>query len=145
MSRGAPAIPAAVAAAFDRFSPPVRRRLLELRRMIFKTAAALDGVSPLTETLKWGEPAYLTEQSKSGSTIRLGAVKSSDTTCAIPFNCNTTLVESFRSQFSDVLAFDKNRAVLVDLTGPLPEGPLSSCVAAALTYHRRQRGRRSEV
>jgi len=136
-----PSIPAPVAAIFDRHPRPVRTRLLQLRRLIFTTAAANDEVGPLTETLKWGEPAYLTEATRSGSTIRLGALKSSDTTCAIFFNCNTTLVKSFRSRFSDVLGFDKNRAVLVDLAGPLPEQPLSMCLAEALTYHRRKRSR----
>jgi hypothetical protein len=133
-----PRMPAPVAAAFDRYERPARTRLLALRRLIFRTAAKLDGVGPLTETLKWGQPSYLTEHSKSGSTIRLGTLGSNDTSCAVFFNCNTTLVESFRTQFADVLAFEKNRAVLVDPNGPLPEAELATCLAAALTYHRRR-------
>ena len=46
-------------------------RLMTLRALIFDVAAKTDGVGALDETLKWGEPAYLT-RSKSGSTIRLG-------------------------------------------------------------------------
>ena len=53
----APAPPPFVAAAVDAFPAAVRRRLLQVRRLIFETSAALDGVGPLTETLKWGEPA----------------------------------------------------------------------------------------
>lgn len=77
--RGAPEIPeipADVAVAFAAFPDPVRVQLLEVRRLIFATAAETSGVGPLTETLKWGEPAYLTEATVSGSTIRLGPLKS---------------------------------------------------------------------
>jgi hypothetical protein len=61
-----------VAAAFSIFPAGVRARLLEVRELIFETAADIKGVGPLTETLKWGEPAYLTQATGSGSTIRLG-------------------------------------------------------------------------
>ncbi len=63
-------MPAGVAAAFSVFPDRVRARLLEVRDLIFETAASAGGVGPLTETLKWGEPAYLTEATGSGSTIR---------------------------------------------------------------------------
>ena len=64
-------MPADVAAAFSGFPASVRARLLEVRDLIFETAVAIEGVGPLTETLKWGEPAYLTLATGSGSTIRL--------------------------------------------------------------------------
>jgi len=64
-----------VAAAFDGFPTPVRRRLLEVRSLIFATAARSNEVGPLTETLKWGEPAYLTEATEIGSNpARMGQV-----------------------------------------------------------------------
>src|SRR5580698_3557772 len=99
-----------VAAAFDAFPPTERERLLAVRALILETAAATPGIGPLTETLKWGEPAYLTEASRSGSTIRLGVAK--DGRCALYLNCKTTLVEEYRAAFSDVLGFEGNRAVL---------------------------------
>jgi hypothetical protein len=86
-------MPADVAAAFTAFSERVRARLLQVRDHIFETAADIEGVGPLTETLKWGEPAYLTEATGSGSTIRLGWFRSSERECAVLFNCRTTLVE----------------------------------------------------
>lgn len=111
----------------------MRHRLLQVRALIFEAAAGLDGVGPLTETLKWGEPAYLTEATGSGSTIRLGRVKERP---AVLFNCRTTLVESFRKRFPDDFAYDKNRALLLPASGRLASGPLSSCLALALTYRR---------
>lgn len=132
-----PEMPADVAAVFAGFPADARARLLSLRRLIYETADALTAVGPLTETLKWGEPAYLTEASKSGSTIRLGWKRASPNRVALYFNCKTTLVEGFRAQFADELTFEGNRAILVPITGPLPEKALASCVAAALTYHRK--------
>jgi hypothetical protein len=125
-------------AAFAAFPERVRARLLEVRDLIFETAAALESVGPLTETVKWGDPAYLTEATGSGTTIRLGRSRSSERECAVLFNCRTTLVDDFREQFPDVFAYEKNRAILLDARERLPEAPLRSCLGMALTYHRRR-------
>jgi len=132
------AIPEAVAAAFDAFPASLRTRLLEIRALILATAAETSGVGPLTETLKWGEPAYLTEASGSGSTIRLGWPKPHGQTCAVYFNCQTTLIDSFRAHFGETFTYQGNRALLLDVDKRLP-APLAICLAMALTYHRRQR------
>jgi len=131
-------MPAEVTAVFSTFPTIVRTRLLEVRELIFETAAAIESVGPLTETLKWGEPAYLTQATGSGSTIRLGWFRSSERACAVLFNCRTTLIDDFRSQFPDVFAYEKNRAILLDARELLPEAPLRSCLGMALTYHRRR-------
>jgi hypothetical protein len=135
---GLPPMPADVADAFDAFPKAARRRLLQVRRLIFETAAKLDGVGPLTETLKWGEPAYLTEATGSGSTIRLGVLRSSDQACVL-FNCRTSLVEAFRTQFPATFTYEKNRGILLNTPGKLPQGELVTCLAMALTYRQRRR------
>ncbi|WP_445680887.1 DUF1801 domain-containing protein [Radicibacter daui] len=131
-------VPPEVAATFAALPPGITARLLEIRELVFAVAAATEGVGPLTEMLKWGEPAYLTEGTGSGSTIRLGRPRGSMQDCALFFNCNTTLVEGFREQFGDRLRFEKNRAILLDAAEPLPEAVLASCIRQALTYHRRR-------
>jgi hypothetical protein len=133
-----PPVPRPVAEALSRYPDPVRARLLEIREAIFAAASETEGVGPLIETLKWGEPAYLTEASRSGTTIRLGTTRSAPGECAVLFNCKTTLVETFRTHFADDFAFEGNRALIVRVTGPLPEEPLMLCLRAALTYHRRK-------
>lgn len=141
MMRNAPALPVIsteVAAAFAAFPAPVCAQLLEVRRLIFATAAGIGGVDPLTETLKWGEPAYLTETTGSGSTIRLGLSNSPEGQGAVLFNCRTTLVETFRMQFPEVFVFQGNRAILLDPSVPLATEQLSMCLAMALTYHRQR-------
>lgn len=132
-----PPMPEAITAAFQCFSPKHRPIMATLRGLIFDVATADPRVGALEETLRWGEPAYLTTQTKAGSTIRLGVDKAS----ALPalfFNCNTTLVEDFRSQFDGVLTFSKNRAILVEPAAFDPI-PLRLCIAAALTYHLRRK------
>lgn len=132
----APPVPDTVASVLAAFSEPTCRQILRIRRLIFEVAETTPGVGPLTETLRWGEPAYLTEASRSGSTIRLGISRSRANTAAILFNCRTTLVDSFRVRFPDVFAYQGNRAILIPASVPLQEPVLAICLAMALTYHR---------
>lgn len=132
-----PPVPAPIAQALARHPAPVRARLLQIRALIYRTAAAAEGVGPLTETLKWGEPAYLTEASRSGTTIRLGAVRAAPGDCAVLFHCQTGLIARFRRDFPAVFGFAGNRALLLPADAPLPAAPLAACLLAALTYHRR--------
>jgi hypothetical protein len=69
----------AVEAAFDAYPKPLKPKLLALRRLILDTARTTSGVGALEETLKWGQPSYLTPETKSGSTIRIDAIKSGPT------------------------------------------------------------------
>lgn len=127
---------AAVAQAFEAYPAPMRRRLLALRELILRTAAATDGVGELEETLKWGEPAYLTSQTGSGSTLRIDWKKARPTEYAMYFNCQTTLVETFKTLFPDEFIYEGNRAIVFKASEPVPTDALAFCIAAALTYHR---------
>lgn len=120
---------------FDKYPPKIRRQLLALRKIIFDVAASIEDVGPLEETLKWGEPAYITSQTKSGSTIRLGWKKATPTQYAIYFNCQTNLVESFRRLFVSELKFQGNRAIVFNDDDIVPKDAVCFCIAAALTYH----------
>jgi len=127
-----------VEAAFAEMSGPLRAHLLEIRALIFGVAQDC-GVGPLTETLKWGQPAYLTQASKAGTTIRLGQHKGHPGDAALFVNCQTSLIDEFGSLFADELRFEGNRAVLVRLENALPKSQLGSCIRLALTYHRRKK------
>jgi Domain of unknown function (DU1801) len=127
----------AVARMFDTYPPNARRRLLALRALILKTAAATTGVGVLEETLKWGEPAYLTTASKSGSTVRIHWKKTAPSKYAIYFNCNTDLVATFRTLFPNEFVFEGNRAIVFNVADTVPTDALAICIGAALTYHRR--------
>ncbi len=127
--------PSAVAAVFDDMPPPLRTRLMELREIIFDVADTTDGIGPLTETLKWGQPSYLTEETKSGVTVRLGALKDAPDSCAVFVTCSSGVIDTLRNRVPE-LTFGGNRAIELPLEGPLPEVPLTRAIALALTYNR---------
>ena len=129
----------AVAAVFNAYPKPLRARLLALRRLIFDTARTTRGVGPLQETLKWGQPSYLTPQTKSGSTIRLDQVKSAANQYAVYFHCQTDLVETFRQLYPSELSYGGNRSILLNAQQEIPKAALRHCVALALTYHLNKR------
>jgi uncharacterized protein DUF1801 len=128
----------AVDTVFDGYPKLVKAKLLALRRLIFDTAKSTKGVGALEEVLKWGQPSYLTPESKSGSTIRIDQVKTSPGQYAVYFHCQTDLVETFRELYPE-LSFSGNRAILLDAAERLPQTKLRHCVALALTYHLRKR------
>ena len=138
MKKSPPFADPAVKAVFDAYPPLVRKALLQLRSMIFATAAETKGVGALTECLKWKQPAYLTRQSKSGSTIRIDAVRAQGDAYAAYFHCQTDLVARFRELYPTVFSFEGNRALHFKLGKPVPESQLRHCIALALTYHLRK-------
>ncbi|KQI68874.1 hypothetical protein AN189_08460 [Loktanella sp. 3ANDIMAR09] len=134
-----PDMPHTVAQAFAKVPDPARARLLRIRCLIFENSEGMETIGPITETLKWGEPAYLTQVTKSGTTIRLGQSRSAPKDAAIFLNCQTSLVEEFRMQFANVFRFEKNRAVIIPHDRPLPENAVSFCLRRALNYHESKR------
>jgi hypothetical protein len=125
----------AVDAAFKAYPKPVKPKLLALRRLIFDTAKATKGVGRLEETLKWGQPSYLTAETRSGSTIRIDWLKAGVDRYAVFFHCQTNLVETFRELYPTELSYGGNRCILLDAKKDMPEPALRHCVALALTYH----------
>jgi hypothetical protein len=128
----------AIDAVFAAYPPPVKAKLLALRRLIFDTAKTTKGVGGLEEALKWGQPSYLTTESKSGSTVRIDQLKSEAGGYAVYFHCQTDLVETFRELYPE-LRYGGNRAILLDAGEKLPEAALRHCIALALTYHARKK------
>ena len=125
----------AVKVVFDAYAPSLRAALLRLRSLIFSTAAKTKGVGELSECLKWQQPAYLTAESKSGSTIRIDAIRGQQNVYAIYFHCQTELVAQFRELYPKKFSFEGNRALHFELGREVPEAELCHCIALALTYH----------
>jgi hypothetical protein len=57
---------------------------------------------------------------------------------AIYFNCNTSLVDTFRSMFPHSFSFEGNRALVFEVGDALPKEELAFCIGMALTYHQRK-------
>lgn len=122
-----------VAPIFRSYPAPVREKLYFLRELILAVARENEETTALEETLRWGEPSYLT---KHGSTIRLGLQKNRPTHYAIYFNCSSRLIPTFKVIFKDLFTFEGHRAIVFHKDSPLPTQALKSCIRTALTYHK---------
>jgi hypothetical protein len=125
--------------AFDAVPVGARERLLALRAMIFEVAASNPDIGRIEETLKWGQPAYLTPETHSGSTIRLGVPKSAEHDHALFVNCQTDLTRQFAENYPDVFTYEGTRALLFKSGEAVDAEALSHCIGLALTYHARKR------
>ncbi len=122
-----------VAEVFNNYPEAIQQKLMQLRQLILDTASETDGVNELEETLKWGEPSYL---SKSGSTIRIGWKKSKPKQYGIYFHCRTKLIAKFKKLYGDKFNFEGNRAIVFELCDKLQINELKHCIALSLTYHK---------
>ena len=133
-----------VAAVFKGYPSDVKAKLLFLRQLIFDVASETDGVGPLQEALKWGQPSYLTTQSQSGSLIRLDRVKADAGQYAMYFHCQTTLVDTFKELYRDKFEFVGNRSIVFRTDARIPVEELSHCISMALTYHLKKKQSRPQ-
>jgi len=117
---------------FQTYSPKVKSKLSYLRKLILETAAEIESIQEIEETLKWGEPSYLV---KKGSTIRIDWKSKMPNQYAMYFKCTSKLVVTFREVFGDLFKYEKNRAILFNFEEDVPEAALKTCIKLALTYH----------
>ncbi|MEM9342915.1 MAG: DUF1801 domain-containing protein [Pseudomonadota bacterium] len=129
-------VPPDVLSAYDEMPEGVREQLLGVRAVIFEVADGDPRIGMLTETLKWGQPSYLTAETKAGTTVRLGIHSSG--AGAVFVHCQTTLADEIRMACGDALVIDGARAIVLP-DGALPAAPLRLAIHAALTYHVRKR------
>ena len=85
--------------------------------------------------MKWGQPSYLTPETKSGSTFRIDQVKPVPRAYAVYFHCQTNLVETFRELYPESCAMKATAPSFWARKNTVPGGALRHCVALALTYH----------
>lgn len=133
-----------VAEVFAAYPKDIKTKLMFLRQLIFDVASKTEGVGELEETLKWGQPSYLTTQSKSGSLIRIDQIKLHKGKYAMYFHCQTTLVDTFKEMYRGTFEFAGNRSIIFSENDNVPVEELSHCISMALTYHLNKRqGKRS--
>lgn len=111
----------------------VRGKMQYLRDLVIETAGETDGVEELAETLKWGEPSFVT---RIGSTLRMDWKERTPDQYAMYFQCTSRLVSTFRTVFSNTFRYEGNRAIIFELNQKVPESELKECIKASLTYHK---------
>ncbi len=133
---------ARVAAVFKAYPPAVRTRLMALREMMFDVAAATPGVGKLTETLKWGQPSYSTEETgsrlhrahRSAEGRRRAATPSTSIARAA---WSASSAELYPDTFAATKA--SGRSHFEARGSRLPARELRHCIALALTHHLRKK------
>lgn len=113
--------------------PAAARNILTGIRILILEQARKDGLGAVDETLKWGEPSYLI---KGGSTIRVDWKPGVPDQVGVYFNCNSSLISTFRELYGNLFRFEGNRAISLALTEPLPKAEHSHCFHLALNYHK---------
>lgn len=111
----------------------VRDKMQYLRELVIETAKETEGVTHLEETLKWGEPSFVTNH---GSTFRMDWKEKSPDRYAMYFQCTSRLVDTFKTVFDNKFEYEGNRAVVFRLKQEIPVAELKECIKASLTYHR---------
>lgn len=117
---------------FKKYPKSVVDKLKHLRQLILESAAEIESIDEIEETLKWGEPSYLV---KKGSTIRIDWKEKSPDQYAMYFKCTSKLVPTFQHIYGDKFSYEKTRAILFNLDEEIPATALKHCISLALTYH----------
>lgn len=119
---------------FNDYPNEARMKLEQIRTMIFDVAYYLE-LGEVEEGLKWGEPSYSV---KTGSPIRIDWKLKSPNNYYLYFNCKTRLIYTFRELYGDVLEFQGNRAIVLNVRNPIPERAIKHCIELGLTYQQRK-------
>ena len=117
---------------FAGYPDEVRDKMQFLRELVIETAEETEGIDELEETLKWGEPSFVT---KNGSTLRMDWKERAPNQYAMYFQCTSRLVDTFRMVFDHKFRFEGNRAIVFQLNQKIPVEELKECIKASLTYH----------
>lgn len=118
---------------FANYPEYVREKMQSLRELVIETAEESEGVYKLEETLKWGEPSFVT---KDGSTLRMDWKEKTPDQYAMYFHCTSRLVDTFRLVFNHKFQYEGKRAIVFQLNQKIPKAELKECIKAALTYHK---------
>ncbi len=121
----------AVKEKFDCYPDDVREKLLQIREALFDVAKS-EKLGDITETLKWGEPSYVSSR---GSTVRIDWKSKYPDQFFIYFNCKSALIETFKELYGATFKYEGNRAIVFLISEPVPWPELKSCLSMALRYH----------
>ena len=122
----------AIAAVFEAQPELTANCMARLRALILETAHSDPRVGPLTESLKWGQPAYRPVAANCGTTLRVGPHK--DAGFALYAPCSTTVIPTHAERFAGADRIDGTRAVLFDHPDQIDPDRLRLTILHGLTY-----------
>lgn len=114
----------------------IRAQFHEIRALIL--AAAEDaGVGPLSESLKWGQPAWRPKRAHQGSTLRLMWQENAPEPLALFVNCKTSLAATMENIYPTEFIYENNRALRFPAGHPLPVQAIDHLARLTFAYHRK--------
>ncbi|BDD07075.1 DUF1801 domain-containing protein [Aureibacter tunicatorum] len=117
---------------FAQYPEHVQVKMNYLRRLVIEVAEESIEIDFLEETLKWGEPSFIT---KRGSTLRIDWKEKAPDQYAMYFQCTSRLVVTFQLIFGNLFQYEGKRAIVFPLNHNVPVNELKMCIKAALVYH----------
>lgn len=132
-----PAIPDEVQRVFDACTVQNRTGLLRLRSLIFACASDHPQIGSVVESLRWGQPAYLTPATGAACSLRIGAQR--DDGFGLFVHCKTDLIATFLAGPGAGQRSAGKRAILFRDVADIQAAPIGMLIAGALTYHQRRR------
>ncbi len=113
-----------------------------IRTLCWRVAEAAD-TGPLTESLKWGQPAWRPVKPRTGSTLRLSWNAATPDGLDLFVDCKTDLAARITTRFPDAFQSDKRRRLTLRTDSPPPEDALWHLARATFTYHQPKATRRT--
>lgn len=104
-------------------------------RSLILNAAAQAEAGPLTESLKWGQPAWRPTRRNQGSTLRLMWQPNPAGPLVMYVDCKTTLSRTMQEIYPSEFMYESNRGLRILLDRPLPEHAIDHLARLTFTYH----------
>ena len=119
---------------YYKFPKKMQTKMLELREMIFEVANNNKNIGKISETLKWGEPTYQPNQSKTGSPLKINYKKEMGTNFSLYVMSSTDLIETFKKLYPKTFYYNGTREVIINSNKKIPRKEIYNCIELALTY-----------
>lgn len=124
-------------ATFAHWPNAAQNTALSVRTLCWRVAEAA-GIGPLSESLKWGQPAWRPIKPRTGSTLRISWRADAPDRLDLFVDCKTDLAARFTAQFPDAFDSDARRRLTIATVAPVPEDALRHLAHQTFTYHRRK-------
>jgi hypothetical protein len=98
------------AATIASWPPHIRAQFQEIRTLILAAAQGA-AVGPISESLKWGQPAWRPKRARQGSTLRLMWQENTPASLALFVDCKTSLSATMEEIYPTEFIYENNRAL----------------------------------
>ena len=109
----------------------------DLRYLILRAAQDAQA-GPISESLKWSEPAWRPTRPRQGCTLRAAWSPKSPDRFGLFVDCKTTLAETMRSLYPADFTYEGNRALYLPLGSKVPPQAIDHLARLTFCYHQKR-------